>query len=371
MKNIYPNLLPLLFLSVFFCLSCEKNKLPTPNEIDEKPCWQLHPEVTLDRRLLIQSFTTEDFIYLLSHNYLLKMDENGLLEDHFISENGNFSLSKYPMLNDKLFAMGLFFYTLNKIEIFSTQHPGISTIIDPQSIDSSFQNINYFTGNGMNINDDNKLLFSVRKKYIQGVPDPNLYFWMFDCLIEDDHLTITFDKEIKIEIPGSGNISNQKLITNIFIFENDFYCSINAPVTTFKINSQGDYKELFPLRDTKIFKKNDTLFALGHTRECTYGYAIKAPQNQDWASYSLAAYDGCWGQFYQINDRFVSTKNEHIWELKINHSDLTYNIREIDGNCLQKSAIRRLFEFKDKVYLATLDGLYVKDLKYFFIYKDD
>jgi len=342
-----------------------------PDEIVSIPCWELYPQIELDRRLLIQSFTTDDFIYLLSNNYFLKMDENGLLEDHLISESGNLSLSDYPMLNDKLFAIGFDRYNLESLEIFSTQNPNISSVIDLLAIDSSFQKINYFSGNGMCVNGSNKLLFSVYKEFVPDVPNPYLYFWMFDFTIENDNLTFEFDKEIKIEVPGSGGLIGEKGVTEMVVYENEFYCSTNNPVMTYKINSQGEYEALFPMRDARIFSRNDTLFALGHDLNCNINYSFKPPQNNYWETFMLGVYDGCWGKFYQIGRRFVVVNRDQFWELTINHSDAIFDIKELDGNCLQPSLIRSLFEFKDQTYFVTSDGLYFKDQKDFFIHKEE
>lgn len=371
MKPTYQNLWIFLFIFLFSFASCRKDNLSLLAETDKNPCWELHPEVELDRRLLIYGLAKGDFIYLLSNNYFLKMDESGLLEDRFISELGNISLYDYPMLNDKLFAIGLDRYSLEKLEIFSTQNPSISGTIDPHAIDSNFQKINYFSGNGMCVNDDNKLLFSVRKKFIPDAPDPYLYFWMFDFILENDKLIFEFDKEIKIEIPGSGNTSDQKVVSEMVVFENEFYCSIMSPSKTYKINTEGKHKELFPLRDVKIFELNDTLFALGHTRECNIAYAIKPPQSDSWDAYSLGEYTGCSSNFYQIDKRFIIVRNNQLWELKINHSNWSFEILELDENCLQSTSIRSMFEFKDKVYLATPEGLYLKGREDFFIYKEE
>lgn len=344
--------------------------MPKPDETPEKPLWELHPALKLDRRLLIQSFTTDEFIYLLSNNYFLKMDENNLLEEHFISESGNISLFDYPMLNEQLFAVGLDVYHLNQLEIFSTQNPEISTAIDLFAIDSTFEEINYFWGNGMCVNADNKLLFSVSKKYDPDVFDPYLYFWMFDFVLEQDHLTIEFDKEIKIEFPEVSNTYGVKSITEILVFDNEFYCSINTPTTTYKIDSEGAYEELFPLRDSRIFSKNDTLFALGHTREYEIGYAIKPPFGNSWETYSLGVFDGGSGKFYQVNGQFIMVKSNQFWELKISHSDQTFSFKEIDREGLPPISIRSLFEFKNKVYLVTPEGLFYKKLEDFFTYKE-
>lgn len=364
--------LALFFISILFLFSCKK-ELSTDilEESIEPPCWELHPDIELDRRLLIQGFANEDHLFLLSNNYFLKMDETGLLQEKFISEEGNISLFNYPMLNEKLFAMGFDLYSVEKLTIYSTANPEIFTNIDLKSIDSTFNEINYFSGNGMAANDSNKLLFSVSKKYIQGVSDPYLYFWMFDVTLESDVLSIEFDKEIKIEIPGTSNTLTEKSVTELTVFENEFYCSINRPDKTYKINSEGDFEELFPMRDAKIFERNDTLFALGHVSGCDIGYAIKPSPTVNWETYSLGVYDGCWGTFYQIKDKFIMVNRYQFWEVEINHSESRFDFKELDGNCIQETSFRSLTHFKDKIYIATHEGLYFKSLDDFFIYKEE
>ncbi|MFK7772619.1 MAG: hypothetical protein AB8F94_10785 [Saprospiraceae bacterium] len=361
--------LSLILIPLLLFFSCKKEAIPPIDNVEEEPCWQLHPEIELDRRLLIQSYATEDNLFLLSHNYFLKMDEQGLVQEQFISEEGNYSLYDYPMLNDKIFAIGLDVFNLGKINIYSSSNPAIFTTIDIKAIDSTVIEINYFSGNGMVINDSNKLLFSVGKEYVQGVPDPYLYLWMFDVMIEDNLLTIEFDQEIKIEIPGTSNTLTEKSVSGLSVFDNEFYCSITRPVTTFKINNEGEYEELFPLRHAKIFSRNDTLFALGHIATCDIGYAIKPP-NANWTTYSLGLYDGCWGQFYQVNDQFIMVIRDQLWVIKVDPNSIR-EIKELDASCIQSTSIRSLVNFKDKIYLATHEGLYFKKLEAFFTYKEE
>jgi len=370
MKTSLSKLLFILLASVLFCPACEKNEILPTEEIIDPPSWERHSEIELDRRLLIQGFAANDAIYLLSHNYFLKLDESGLLEEHFISEAGNLSLFNYPMLNDRLFAIGLGLFNPKKIDIFSTDNPSTSASIDFLAIDSSFQKINHLSGNSMCVN-DNKLLFSVDKKQIPGISDPNIYFWLFDYTLENDHLTLSFEKEIKIKIPGSGIIYGEKKLTEIQVFENEFYCSISNPAVTYRITPQGSYKELFPMRDAKIFSQHDTLFALGHLGDCNIGYAIKPPQSNEWESFSLGVNDGCWSHFYQINDRFIILINNQFWELTIDHSITGFDIKEMDNNGLQPTSIRSMLSFKDKVYLATHDGLFFKNQADFSNYKEE
>ncbi|KAA3634446.1 MAG: hypothetical protein DWQ02_11400 [Bacteroidetes bacterium] len=359
------------FLTLILFSSCRKEEIPDIEDIPEAPCWELHPEIELDHRLLVQSFTTEDYIYLLSNNYFLKMDETGLLEEHFISEQGNLSLYDYPMLNDKIFAVGMDLYNLDTLEIFSTQNPDVSASIDLLSIDSTFVEINYFLGNGMCVNEDNKLLFSVRKNTDLGTSDPNLYFWMFDFTLDENNLIINFDKEVKIEISGSMSFYGSKVVSEMVVFENDFYCSIYNPSTTFRIDSEGSYEELFPLRDATIFSHNDTLFALGHFYDCDISYAVKDPQSSQWETLTFGVNDACWGRFYQIGGRFIMKNGNQLWELKINHSAGTYSLKELENNCVQKTSIRTVFKFQDKVYLCTPEGLYLKNFEDFFKYKEE
>jgi hypothetical protein len=363
------NQLALFFIPLFLFFSCKKESIPPINDVEENPCWQLHPDIELDRRLLIQSYATEDHLFLLSNNYFLKMDETGLVEEHFISEEGNLSLYDYPMLNDKLFAVGFDGYFLEKLKIYSSRNLEVFTTIDLKAIDSTFTEINYFSGNGMVVNDSNKLLFSVKKQYVQGASEPNLYLWMFDVIMEDDALTIEFDQEIKIEIPGTSNLTGEKSVSELRVFENEFYCSIKSPTATFKINNQGEYKELFPLRHAKVFSRNDTLIALGHVGGCDVGYAIKPP-NDNWTTYSLGLNDGCWGSFYKVNDQFIMVNQDQLWVIKVDPNSFR-EIKELDASCIQSTSIRSLVNFKDRIYLATHEGLYVKKLEDFFIYKEE
>jgi hypothetical protein len=363
------NKLSLFFIPLFLFYSCKQEAIPPIDIVEEESCWQLHLDIELDRRLLIQSYATEDDLFLLSHNYFLKMDETGLVEEKFISEEGNYSLYDYPMLNHKLFAIGFGIYFLEKIKIYSSENPDVFVTIDLKAIDSTFTEINYISRNGMVVNDDNKLLFSVKKQYVGGVSEPNLYLWMFDFSFENNALTIEFDKEIKIEISGTSNLAGEKSVTEFSVFENEFYCSIARPAITFKINSQGEYEELFPLQSAKVFSRNDTLIALGHVSGCNIGYAIKPPQD-DWTTYSLGGFTGCWGKFYQINNQFVMVKADEIWVIKVDPNSI-FDIKELDVSCIQSTSIRSLVNFKDKIYLATHEGLYFKKQEDFFIYKEE
>lgn len=362
----------ILSSSIFIFSSCEKDDTFLPEDIEETPCWELHPDIELDRRLLIQSFSTDDYLYLLSNNYFLKMDNTGLQQEYFISESGNLSLYDYPMLNEDLFAVGFDYYNLKYLQVYSTQNPEISFTIDLLAIDSTFKQINYFSGNGMSVNDSNKLLFSVNKNTSAGNSDPHIYFWMFDFEVDGNSLTIEFDKEIKIEIPGSGAIYGEKAVTEITAIDSDFYCSISFPNTTLKIGPAGDFEELFPLRDARLFTKNDTLFAIGHAFGCEVSYAIKPPQGNNWSSFSLGVNLGCWGDFYQINNRFVMVyNNNQFWEIIINDSEGTFEFKELDSSCIQLTSIRSIAQFKDKVYLSTHEGLYFKSIEDFFTYKEE
>ena len=370
MKAIYPIII-LILLSLLFFNSCKKTEEiidDTPLTI-EKPCWNLHPDIELDRRLLIQSFTTDDHLYLLSNNYFLKMDENGLVEDFFISEEGNLSFYDYPMLNDKLFAVGLDVNGVEKFKFHSSQKPELFDFIDFKAIDSSFIKINYRNGNGLAVNSANKLLIPIRKEIADD--DGHTYLWMFDCVIEDDNLSIEFDQEVKILFGGAGLNFNSKIITEMSVIGEDFYCSFDNPNRTYKVNSQGQTKSIFPYRDAMFFERNDTIFSMMYNPNCSASYAFKTEQSLQWDIHSISYEDGCGSRFYMVDDQLVIARSRNIYHLKIDFKTNDFEWKELDQSCLGASNIRSISYFKNKVYMARLDGLYWKDKSDFFIYKED
>lgn len=367
-KYELPTQFIIFFIALLFFYSCKKDPVVPVGETPKKPTWMIHSDVELDRRLLIESFTTEDNLFLLSNNYWLKMNEQGLQKDHLISEEGNLSLYKKPMLNGDLFAIGLRPYHLAKAEIHVTQHPEIFATIDLFAIDSTFKKIHYFSGNGMAANGAGKLLFNV-KKYTD-ISDKNTYLWMFDYEIQNENLIVHFDQEIVINL-GVHNTEGAKAITELSTRGEDFYCSFTRPVRTYKINPQGEYEYLFPMRDAKIFTQNDTLFAIGQDNQCLVNYYIKVPQSTTWEGHNLNLYNGCWFRFYQVDKSFILLYRHQFWHLTVNHSNNTFTTKELDNTGLPTSSISSISYFKGKVYLATLDGLYWKNIDDFFIYKEE
>lgn len=123
----------------------------------------------------------------------------------------------------------------------------------------------------------------------------------------------------------------------------------------------GKFKTIFNRRIYEFFAFHDTLYALN--RQELYR---SADEGETWQLYTNGFPD-VYARFFEVRDKLCFYVGSQMAELDVSAG----RIREIDNFGLETNEITAVTEFHGKVYVATLSGLFYRETKDFFTYKEE
>ncbi|MGH7450002.1 MAG: hypothetical protein ACRENG_01520 [bacterium] len=123
----------------------------------------------------------------------------------------------------------------------------------------------------------------------------------------------------------------------------------------------GEFKAIFSRHIYEFFAFHDTLYALSGAE-----LYRSADLGDTWQLYATN-FPIWYARFFEVRSKLCFYVGSQMAELEVG----TGRIRELDNFGLETNEITSVSEFYGKVYVATLSGLFYRDAKGFFTYKEE
>ena len=362
---------PPIFRWLLVCLiglsGCGPSEEVTPTPEPELKEWQLHPEVLLDRRLQIQARATEDRMWLLGNNYLLSLDTgHRLVSDVLVAPLGN-QLWHRSFLSDDYFATEL---TANyTFSLRRNDRPDKQANVNLRELDSTVFQLNSYYNSPMAINSRGQILVggwvnAASSPGVTGIP-----LFILQVAETDDSLRISLDRRTRVN-EGLVNYAGSNYLNGIYAFGDTFYFS-NTENRFYRLLHDQEPQLLFPFSLVHMFKKNDTLFAIGYQQDFNLGLGFLPPGEQQWQTRYFGQLDNGFMRYESVQNRIVIYRGNQLWELVPNPNYDYLTINELNNLGLDQTTIHDIEVFQGRVYICTSRGLYFQPIEDFFSFKPE
>lgn len=362
-------LLLCFFVVVFtFLYSCKKKEIEYVykdrawNEIDS---WQESPSsyivISGFNKVITQAKQFQDKIAFQSLSSIFVIDNSGMnnsTSDVCNNINEQMAIGKDFAVITKFFERGDSNIIIKRHEDFNYF---TSFRFNIRKADTSFADFMYIDRSKIFINEYNQLLIPF---YPKNTLNHNYNFLLLN--VKD---TIVFGEKQykvssykKIEIPNSFSIRD---IHSIFVHKGNFF--FTASYKTIKIDTNGDYYEIFNYSSFCYFYNTNTLGALSYTSSVDETYLnISNDEGRTWNRLTLSEniLYSLVNNFVSVQDSFVMFRNEGLYTFSYNNS--SWKLRELENDGLQGKVITGISILGNEVYVSTMQGLYKRKLSDFF-----
>jgi hypothetical protein len=365
MKKI-PFYFILIIGSILAFASCEDDFNPTG---EYYTAWTPHPEVKYDYTALTNAHVTEDRLYLAGDNYFLTFDEeHNLINKFLFSESaGNKGWFKRPTITDKIFGYRLYETTNSntftrrvegRLQIHINENPSKTTVIDLNEVDTAQWYINSNKVNDFIVTKDNQLLIPA---FSGSGATIKVAIFIFDIVIGQ---TIEYAFNRKIFMPAGATYLPQN---EGFVEQGDYiYFSSMRALYQIDISNNnalrvGENRFSF-LYDVKI--SSDTTYLIASQGYTTiFSYTTKSGENGG----IQIGFDNLYGdwQFVNIGGELIGYYYQAIGQFSLDFQKNYIDIKNLQDEDLE-GGIYKMIAFKDRVYCATINGLFFKKIDNFF-----
>jgi hypothetical protein len=270
------------------------------------------------------------FIYTTNSIY----EKNAFSKDIFTLKNNN---SKYMNIrftrdfwchNNNCLSMGKWTTFLKDFDRFNTEYDN-----------GAFNSNNNFLTSYLTTQDQEqiRLLFFKTKPYDQFSYEQGL---------------VDTPSVLHIKLPKESSV----LVKRIQSVGQYFYVSTNEK--SYRIKEDGTYKVIFDKPFTSIFDYKNEIYAdLGDA------VFVSKDSSETWQKVRDGLDETDFRQYCLVADRLICYHNENNLDEIILPN---FNLKTISNQGMENRRITSLTEFKDKVYVTTLNGLFVKPKTAFF-----
>ena len=361
MKTFLPVLLICLLL-----LGCEREKIVI-REVEKEYNWKQHPAFQYALISQLNSFATEDYLFILGPNNFSRIAAADALDpiDAAMSGSNVFHIanqweqpqSKPPVGSD-------FFIDLSNINsqlsLTQTLNPANGAmkfkVSDLDNTFSRFYTVHYADGETAAINNKNQVLIPY---HAGGLSDIKLLFIDTKIVLPGQSWSRIDTVKTKIIEPPHDihfqSIRNIQSIADLFfVAGNDF---------TYRINSNGE--EALVLEDPlfHVVEKDNMMYGFGFRHMYT-----SADRGLSWTQrYEIPSSISLLTNITKVSEKVVGYRYAQIFEFEPGISSL--GIRELDNDGLDGKLITSISAFQDTVYVTSLAGVFYKSLDNFFVNK--
>jgi hypothetical protein len=314
--------------------------------------------VILDKKIVQNIFVTDDYLYAITTNYLLKIDKNNKLVSSYKFSDQGLGLYDEPYLNSKYYA----YPTADRrgILVGLIDKPWIKKVIKFSNYDTTQWILGTYLYNFIAINDHGTLMVLVgwySRKTWRNVPG----LMIFNLDPGTDSFRVSFD-----HVVSSPDILNSYII-ELISSGNDFYASSSSNNSTFKITQAGVDQYFMPFDHCFCLNHADTTSFLGFNERRILGIYSNTNSWSQRMTFDLGLYDGF--MFNEVGNRILASYQYQMWLFTPDYKQGTMQIKELDTGGMEPSEIRSAVLFNGKVYLATFRGLYYKSINHLLKYK--
>ena len=348
-------------------LSCKPPEVIEPVPEPEDITWELHPEIRLDRRLQIQAKATFDRLWLLGNNYLLSLDpQHQLVSDELVAPRGN-QLWYRSFLSESYFATEL--TSKHVFELRNNYVPEQKARIDLRALDPTIFEVNFYYNQPMAINSRGRLLVG-GKRYSGNLGAGNgIPMFIFQTQQAADSIEVKLEQKFEIN-QGISNAAGSNYLTGVYAFGESFFFS-NSENGFYQLQEGEEPELVLPLELVHMFRRNDTLFAMGYQVNFSFGMGFLPPGDTQWQFRSFGNLDNGFLRFDAIENRIITFRGSQIWEIVPDPSYTSLNIRELNNRGLDQVTIHDIEAFQGRVYLCTERGLFFLPINDFFTFKPE
>lgn len=377
MKSLKDLLRFSLFFFIIMLAACRDDKNIVPPEVpvsidsSQLGAWERHPEVKGDNFITRKLFVDKNKLFCVGGSHFMSFDAtHKMLQSYKFSDIdiNDFSIRE-PYINNQYFVYSDPFYNPKFVKIHLVANPSVSATINVSDIDSTYQRVFYETGQPCTIMNDKLILPSVRwvrrNDPIKGDSLVTIdYFHIYILSHTDSKIDYKYEKTITVN-DRRGYVS----IGNIFSFYTDNSNFYYLQYGLKKVNlATGSYNfEENPLRYGTFGFKNDTLWGLGTTQNLGTQITFKIDV---WNTSSLGNLgDGGAFKWYFLDNKHIVGvfMGRQIFELVVDLKSNKFSLTELLSSGTRN--INDIAIFKDRVYLASNDGLFYKSVNSFFTRK--
>jgi hypothetical protein len=357
-KKLKNSLFASLMLGIILS-GCVKEKLVI-QEIEKEYSWKAHPSFRFSNKIIYNSLSTDSYLYFYGTEYFTRLDSNHESTTQYYNSYNNFLKQPIGKLFIPEVKPGFPYLIIRSISNPAENIAGIS--LKFTDIDKSFQGLamDYFYQNEAvtAINDQNQLLIPI---YTNEDPYAYLAFYQIGCIYKDygggvHQVDTAYVRKIHIKTP----FDNTGQVFKIQSIKDNFFVSNFR--TTFLIRPNGTYSKVLDAGIKQFFKLHGNLYASGRD-----GHIY---QSNDSGETWKQAYNGALpvqsDAFNVGNDTFIYA-DDKIGQLTI-QSDQIF-VKELVNDGLEGNQITSVNQFKDRVYVTTLSGVYSKPYSQFLTYK--
>jgi hypothetical protein len=359
------------FLSLLACR-------PTPIDpivIEPKPVeWQSFQGLKGDNYSIVKFFATPQKLLIFGDNYLMEVDSA-----HRIVREEKFSERRITNYYGKIETNGAFFthfdentnYNFaNKITVRSVASPQTKLEIDISQIDTNYRSVaTGIYGTPGILTQDNRLFLPVAygpKRY--DVTDAVCRFLVYKIqMVGNTIQAIREPAYISVDLTVPGLSKTLFLSTLVLPKPTDNYFYFSAYASYRMDTRTGRYEQILDSYDTQFCYRNDTLWSFGsNVRNNAFTFAFLTPRQTDWVSFTsnVNRQSATW---FPIEKQIIGLYASSYLALFTPQLDSNkFQIRTLADNNIP--VIRDMVLFKDRVYLATTQGLVFKPFNDFIVF---
>lgn len=356
----------LLFLPLLL-ISCNKKEL---DEIELAPpvTWEAHKEFIHNRRFIANLHGTDDRLYVLGLNLFSKVSLAAGEEkvEHAYHFYNGLAEHKLP-LNRKVFVGAfkdalVFRSSLNPVDMGS-----YLTIIMDQ-VDPHFRSFELIMSNSVEaigLSENNVALVPYYAYDKEKNEHLGRRFLLVKLTVESDgfYEKVTLQEARVLNYPLRSSI-----VRYIKAYGDYFYLSTDNGFV--RVSEDGTVEPI--LSDqivTAIFPHKGNLYAItwNGPRQSNSLYVSATGGNWTRAADLSSAAEML--SYYPVSDTLLlASYNSQLFKVDL---DSGMSVKELDNTGLEGHFINSMAKVKDKVYVGTLSGLFVKDAKHLLTYKDE
>lgn len=370
----------LFYISVvIFFTACTKEKIVEVEKIVEKTTeykWKRHSIFKDIYAAVLNSYATADTLFLDGRSFFILEDSInatltseskciGLSKGFGSDQNINY---KNP-INNTLYLNGSW---SNGDYIFINQVSGKSFNYGDYQVNMKNYDVNFdrfdiqssLSKVCIKLNNKNQLLIPYKNKTVDASYTYDANFLLMDFILVPYAGSYRIDtlrtKKIKIEYQHAN--TGNHYIDEVFTFKDYFIFSFNSNV--YKLNSDGTLKIFNNLYFNNVFNKRDTLYATNYN-----SLFISTDEGNNWNQLMSGTLPNLiYYKFYQINNELVVANYSNLYHVIIGNN--TVQVKELENNGLDGNYITSISQYRSRVYVTSLSGVYYRNLKNFFTYKN-
>ena len=327
------------------------------NKTDDN-LWIQDIRLSGDNSILLNSFASSNRLSLSGINSWITIDSNDVYEGciNFSYYLGNSVSKKIPITDD------LFAWYLDTVLIFNSTRNFSYIYLPTFRLSQLGSGIKHF---GIaSINRKNECL-SISKSLHCLVPvttiDNNQALYLIKpniALNNRDEVDLIVSTKNALIHKVILNVASQSRIISLYTAFDKFFVSMTDNL--YCIDTTGNVKMILDAPNSQVISKSDSLFAISNNGNVY----MSSDKGENWSVYCEVAIDASNLKLVSIDNSIIAYPylcDGHMYKIDIgNHS---MSIDTLASGGLKDKDITSVSEFRGRVYVTTISGLFYKDLK--------